>query len=120
MEYSRKSVFKPIWSYELKTKGKWVLTDFDDDYKAEKSQSDAENFFSKYFGKDFVDGIIAFSSGVIMDDDGEDACEIIVKESPKAEPIRYLFSYRGKEEEVEWITIFKLRTRKFPPKLYAD
>jgi len=123
MELSRKSVFVPIWQIELKTKGKWLFHDYEDDITEEKSQLEAEDQFEDFFEANFVDGIISFSHGKTIDkneEELEDAIEIIVKDSPKSEPIKYFFTNRGREEEALWITMFKLRTKKFPPALYVD
>lgn len=123
MELSKKSVFIPIWQFELKSKGKWLFHDYDDEITEEKSQLEAEDQFEDFFESSFVDGIISFSHGKMLSknkEEEDDAIEIIVKDSPKAEPIKYYFTNRGREEEALWITMFKIRTRTFPPKLYAD
>lgn len=123
MELSRKSVFIPIWFFELKTKGKWIYTDVEEGTTESSNQIDVERQFYDFFDSELPDGVIYFAHGRTEETDkaeSEDACEIIAKSSPKAEPIHYLFTTRGKEEEVQWISLFRLRTRTFPPKLYAD
>lgn len=123
MELNRKSVFIPIWFFELKSKGKWVYTDNEEGTTESVPESDVQTQFYDFFESELPDGVIYFAHGRTEETDkfdSEDACEIIAKASPKSEPIRYLYTTRGKEEEVQWIALFRLRTRTFPPKLYAD
>jgi len=123
MELNKNHKFVPDWEISLNPKGKWVYHDYEDDSQEEWPQSDVENQFEDFFETNFVDGIQSFAHGTLTSpkdpDESEDAIRIIAKDEKKA-PIVYIFANRGREEEALWISMFKLRTRTFPPALYAD